>query len=237
MRAIVLPLFTFALSCAGSTPEPAAQHAEHQAGHHGEHHGERPAHQHSFADAEQWAKRFDDPKRVEWQKPEEVISAMSLEPGMRVADIGAGTGYFLPHLSGAVGAEGHVYGVDIEPSLVDYMNKRIEKEALENASTVLAAPDDPKLSDGTINRVLIVNTWHHISQRQEYGKKLQAALTADGQVYVVDYTKDSPRGPPVEHRLPPEEVAQELEGAGFSTEILSESLPYQYIVVGRKGGS
>ena len=238
-----LPISIFALAAAvllvpfaspkgAGDAEPIA-HAKEQ---HAHGHGERPAYQRRFDDAEKWAQLFDDPTRQEWQKPDEVIEKMRLAPGMVVADIGAGTGYFLSYLSKAVGEEGKVWGVDIEPTLIEYMSKRIGREGLGNAKAVLAEPDDPKLEMGSVDRVLIVNTWHHISNRVNYGKKLFAMLKRDGAIYLVDYTKESPRGPPKEHRMPPEELKAELGRAGFEMEIVEESLSYQYMVVGRKPG-
>ena len=81
----------------------------------------------SFADVEQWVAVFDDPARDAYQKPREVVRALRIRPGMRVADVGAGTGYFSRYLSAAVGAAGTVLAVDTEPELVRYLRERAEK--------------------------------------------------------------------------------------------------------------
>ncbi len=90
---------------AGPTPGHGHDHA-HNHGRHANAKGAGEHHEHSFADAEGYAKHFDSPERAAWQKPEEVVGMMAITPGMHVADLGAGTGYFLPHLSRAVGKDG-----------------------------------------------------------------------------------------------------------------------------------
>ena len=95
-------------------------------------------------------------------------------------------------------------------------------------------PDDPGLHGSPVDRILIVNTWHHIGDRESYSRKLHEALTPGGRVLVVDFTHQSSHGPPVSQRLRPEEVMAELQAGGFDVEILKESLPDQYIVVGRR---
>ncbi|RMH32486.1 MAG: methyltransferase domain-containing protein [Nitrospirae bacterium] len=189
---------------------------------------------HTFKDAELWSKRFDAPDRKDWQKPEDVIELMDIEPGMTVADIGAGTGYFLGYLSQAVGAQGRVLGLDIEPSMVDFMTNRAKHENWTNVEARVVQPDDPGLPPNSVDRILIVNTWHHITDRVNYSRKLYQALKPGGKVLIVDFTSESPHGPPVSQRLRPEEVMAELQAGGFEVEILQETLPYQYIVAGER---
>lgn len=153
---------------------------------------------------------------------------------MVVADLGAGTGYFLPHLSRAVGENGRVLALDVEPNLVDHMKKRVEKDGLANVEVQLIPTDDPKLEPGSVDVVLIVDTWHHIDARSAYAGKLAAALKPGGRVVVVDFTMDSPEGPPKKHRLPPDAVEKELAGGSLKPETLASSLPRQYVVVGRR---
>lgn len=195
------------------------------------HHG---AMHHRFVDAERWSKRFDDPERDSWQKPAVVITKMEITPGMTVADIGAGTGYFVAYLSSAVGPHGSVLGLDIEPSMVEFMTKRAKKEGLQNVEARVVDPNDPGIGTGKVDRVLIVNTWHHIAKRAAYAEILLRGLTPEGRVYIVDFTRDSPHGPPVSQRLSPERVMEELEAGGLEAKLVEETLPDQYIVVGSR---
>jgi SAM-dependent methyltransferase len=189
---------------------------------------------HRFQRAEDWAKEFDDPARDAWQRPADVIAALGLSPGMTVVDLGAGTGYFLPHLARAVGPKGRVLALDIEPDMVRYMKERAAREGLAGVEPRMVAVDDPGLPAGSVDRVLVVDTWHHIPNRAPYASKLASALAPGGAVVVVDFTKEAHRGPPPEHRLPPEQVVAELGAAGLAAAIVPAPLPEQYIVMGRR---
>jgi cyclopropane fatty-acyl-phospholipid synthase-like methyltransferase len=190
--------------------------------------GHQPMHQ-RFQDAERWAKVFDDPARDEWQKPEEVIEALALAPDAKVADIGAGTGYFAVRLARAV-PKGRVYGADLEPDMVGYLSERAEREQLPNLAAHRAAPDDPKLPE-KIDVVLVVNTYHHIGSRERYFARLREALRPGGRVAIIDFRPDSPVGPPPRHRLAAEAVKREMATAGYRIAAEHDFLPYQYFVV------
>jgi SAM-dependent methyltransferase len=210
-------------------PPPAEPHRGH---HHGQ--PDKPL-GHSFeGDPAVWAARFEGPERDGYQKPAEVVTAMKLAEGMTVADLGTGTGYFVPHLSRAVGASGRVLALDIEPTMVDHVKKRAEREKLSNVEARVVAIDDPGLAEGSVDRILIVNTWHHIPEREAYGEKLRRALERGGEIWVVDFTLETERGPPREHRIAPQQTLAELRAAGLETRLDSELLPDQYIAIGRK---
>ncbi len=197
-------------------------------------------HQHdqgSESSVEHWLPRLEGEERDSWQRPEEVVELLAISPGMVVADIGAGTGYFLGILAAAVGPEGQVLGLDVDDELVTYMQQRVVGEGWKNVESKKVAFDDPDLTPESVDRILIVNTWHHIGQREAYSGKLAAALANDGRVVIIDFTKDSPHGPPVDHRLSAAEVQSELEAAGFETEVVVEGLPHQYVVVARNPSS
>jgi ubiquinone/menaquinone biosynthesis C-methylase UbiE len=187
-------------------------------------------HHHRFDDAASWSKVFDDPARDEWQKPSAVISAMAIAPGMTVADVGAGTGYFEPHLSKATGPSGKVLAIDVEADMVRFTNERAKREGLTNVEAMLGAPADPKLAPASVDRVLVVDTWHHIEDRAAYAKKLAAALRPGGIVFIVDFTKESPHGPPAHARLTPEEISADLKAAGLEPKNVEVALPHQYMI-------
>ena len=152
---------------------------------------------------------------------------------MTAVDLGAGTGYFIGYLSEAVGPEGRVLALDTERSMVDAMHARIEQEGLRNVRPGVVNADDPALTPRSVDRVLVVNTWHHISNRVDYAEKLLTALRPGGLLLIVDFTMESPEGPPTQMRLTYDTVVAELEAAGFAAEVLEESLPYQYVIAGR----
>jgi ubiquinone/menaquinone biosynthesis C-methylase UbiE len=186
----------------------------------------------SFADVDQWAKVFDDPARDAWQKPAEVVRALALRPGMCVADLGAGTGYFSRHLAAAVGAEGSVLAVDPEPNMVAHLRARAERERTPNVVPILASPDNPRLPAGASDLILVVDTYHHIDGRLAYFRALRRALRAGGRVAIIDWQKrELPVGPPMEHKLARDQVIGEMKAAGYTLSDEPDVLPYQYFLV------
>ena len=188
---------------------------------------------HRFRSPEEWAKVFDDPARDAWQKPASVVALANVTPKSVVADLGAGTGYFEPWLSRAVGDGGKVLALDVEPGMIRYLRQRIERDHLDNVEPRLVGVDDPDLGEASVDRVLIVDTWHHVPKRVAYAGKLRHALRPGGSVIVVDFTRESSFGPPPEHRLPAEAVRDELVAGGLHARIVDEDLPEQYVVVAR----
>ena len=193
--------------------------------------------EHDFSDVAKYAKAFDSPKRDAWQKPDDVVSLLQLWPGNVVADVGAGTGYFERYLAKAVGAGGRVLALDVEPHMVAYLKQRMKKEGLANVSVQQVGATDPGQPDNSVDRVLIVNTWHHVPQRARYAAALNRALRPGGFVLIVDFTADSPEGPPAHARLAPATVIGELQTGGLSARTVAESLPLQYAVIGQKRGT
>jgi len=188
-------------------------------------------HRHSFGDAEKWAHVFDDPERDAWQKPHEVIQQLSLEPNARIADIGAGTGYFAARLANMV-PEGRVYAVDIEPDMVRYLGERARREKLQNLLPVASAPDDPKLPE-KVDLILLVDVYHHIDDRSAYFRKLRAFLRPGGRIAIIDFKLDSPEGPPRAARVGPEAVVAEMAAAGYAVAAEHAFLPRQYFLIFR----
>ena len=192
-------------------------------------------HQHSFGDAEKWAKVFDDPERDAWQKPHEVIQALELDPDAVIADIGAGTGYFAARFARMV-PQGRVYGVDIEPDMVKYLSERAKREGLKNVRAVRAAPGDPRLPEKA-DVVVLVDVYHHVEDREQYFRRLQSSLKPGGRVAVIDFRMDSPAGPPKSARIEPGRVKAEMERAGYVLAQEHGFLPNQYFLVFRPGRS
>jgi ubiquinone/menaquinone biosynthesis C-methylase UbiE len=191
-------------------------------------------HHHDFSDIAKYVKAFESPERDAWQKPDDVVSLLQLWPGNVVADIGAGTGHFEPPLAKAVGAAGRVLALDVEPRMVTYLKRRVKKEGLGNVTVQKVAANDPGLAGGSVDRLLVVNTWHHLPQRAHYAAAMNRALRPGGFVVVVDFTAESPEGPPAHARLSPAMVMAELQAGGFSARTVGESLPLQYVVIGQK---
>ena len=233
-RALTL-VFVFAACGGGAKHErPPAQAAHREPSHgepmHGEHshghHGQMP---HRFENAEQWAKVFDDPKRDAWQQPDRVIEALALAPDLVVADVGAGTGYFAVRIAPFVK---EVIATDVEADMVRYMKERAEREGIKNLRSVLTPHDDPQLPP--VDRILVVDVWHHLGDRVAYAKKLAAALKPGGFVAVVDFKLDATMGPPKKHRLAPDAIIADLRAAGLDAKLSTVALEQQYVVIARR---
>ncbi len=203
--------------CGASLPLPAAQ----------------VAHQHHPPEStEAYIKALEDPGRDKWQQPERVVQALGLKGGETVADVGAGSGYFAVRLARAVGPAGKVYAVDIDPGMLDYIQRRAHQEHLENIVTVLADPHDPKLPSGSVDLIFICDTLHHIADRQEYFPMLARALKPSGRLVNIDFRKRPlPVGPPLEMKISRENMIAEAEPAGFHLLKEYKFLAYQYFLV------
>lgn len=213
-------------------PHANAEPMKH--GHDGPHaNGEPMKHGHSFTNAEEWAKRFDDPARDAWQKPDDVIRALQLTPTSVVADVGAGTGYFAVRLARAV-PKGLVIATDLEPDMLRYLEERARREKLTNLRAVAATTTTSGLAANSVDVILVVDVWHHIDDRVAYARDLAAALRPGGRVVIVDFRLDASHGPPPAMRLAPEAIVADLRAAGFDAKLSAITLPDQYIVEARR---
>ena len=196
-----------------------------------QHQPAKPDHMdHKFDDPARFAKSFDDPARDAWQMPNRVIEALQLKPGMKVADIGAGTGYFSMRLARVPGVS--VFAVDIERKMVDYLTQRAHKEKLTNVTPVLAAAAGPNLPE-PVDVILVVDTYHHLPNRPAYFRELRKSLKPGGRIAIVDFRKDAPEGPPAHFRFTPQQIQDEMKEAGYTLQSTNDFLPRQHFLIFR----
>ena len=187
---------------------------------------------HKFDDPERYAKSFDDPARDAWQMPARVIEALALKPGQKVADVGAGTGYFSVRLARAAAAP-KVFAVDLEPKMVEHLTTRAAAEGLKNMTAVQASTTSPNLPE-PVDVVLVIDTYHHIGNRPAYFAALKAKLTPGGRLAIVDFRKGGGEGGPPDHfRFTPEQITGELAQAGYVLDRAHDFLPRQHFLVYR----
>jgi ubiquinone/menaquinone biosynthesis C-methylase UbiE len=190
------------------------------------------------ADLDPYVARLADPARDAWQKPDEVVAALHLRSGQVACDVGAGPGYFALRLARAVGPAGRVYAVDVEPKILDALRERLAASGLRNVTPVLALADDPLLPPAACDVILIVDTYHHFPDRVAYLGRLSRALRTGGRIANVDYHKrETPVGPPLDHRLAREVFLAEAQSAGLVVAEEPTFLPYQYFVILRPRGA
>lgn len=174
-------------------------------------------------------------ERAEYQQLDRVIETLALEGGDRVADIGCGTGYFTVPIAKTVGPEGKVWAIDASQEMLDYLDHRLTAEQLENVELKKVGRDDPELPSGGVDMILMVDTYHYIKKRTEYGRKLRAGLAPGGRLVVIDFRpkplEERPWGPPPEQKMSKEELTADLEKAGLKLVADHDFLEEQFFVV------
>jgi arsenite methyltransferase len=175
---------------------------------------------------------LDDPKRDVYQKPHEVLTALAIEPGEVIADIGAGSGYFTFRLAHHVGDKGRVYAVDISPDMIRHLNRRIRELKATNVTAILADADDPLLADASIDRFFFSDSWHHIENQSKYLSLIKKMLKPRGQIIMIDFQKkELPVGPPMQMKIAREDLIRQMESNGFRLTKEHTFLPYQYFLI------
>ena len=166
---------------------------------------------------------YEGPGRDRWQQPEKVVDALHIAPGSRIADIGAGGGYFTFRLADATGPQGKVYAVDVDPGMVDFLRERSRRDGYENVEALLAETDDPGLPDGEVDLVFLSNTYHHIGDRARYFANVRSDLGANGRVAVVEYQRKGWLQRLFAHSTESEVIRAEMEQAGY---VLTEDFDF-----------
>ena len=176
--------------------------------------------------------RLLDPARARWQRPAALVRALGLRPGQTVAEIGAGVGYFTLRLARAVGPRGRVYAVDPEPRMLEPLLGRLRKAGLRQVTPVLGRDDDPLLPPASCDLVLAVNTYHHVPDGPAFLRRLARLLRPHGRLANVDFhRRETPVGPPLEHRVAREAFLRDATAAGLRLAGERDFLPYQYVLL------
>ena len=157
---------------------------------------------------------MNDPSRDTWQKPKEVIEKLAIAPGSRVADVGAGGGYFTWYLAGAVGSQGTVYAVDIDETALSIIKNEMHARGITNVVPIHAEPGDAKLPE-LVELVFTCDTYHHMNDRIAYFRSLTRYLKPDGQVAILDFHPHGFFSGLLGHGTQKEVVRREMESAGY----------------------
>ncbi len=149
-------------------------------------------------------------KRDEANEAQIIMARAGIAPGMSVADIGAGNGYYTVRLSDRVGPKGRVLAQDIDPAAIANLAQRVERERLDNVSVITGKPAEPGLPKNSFDRILLVHMYHEVSEPYAFLWHLRPALKEGGQVIVVDRNQ-----PTDEHGIPPRLLFCEFEAIGY----------------------
>lgn len=179
----------------------------------------------------EWMNR---PNREETELPQRVVRAMSLSPTDKVADVGAGAGYFTLRLAPEV-PYGKVYAVDIQPALLDTIRQRAQERGFDNVVPVRGTRKNPRLPDSTLDAVLMVDAYHEFSHPHAMMEHIVEALRPGGRVYLVEYRGEDPTLPVSSlHAMTEEQARKEMRAVGLRWSETLDVLPQQHLMVFRK---
>jgi ubiquinone/menaquinone biosynthesis C-methylase UbiE len=175
--------------------------------------------------------QLEGPDRDAWQRPDRIMDALQIGEGSVVADLGAGGGWFTIRLSRQVGPNGRVYAEDIQPEMIQAMDRRIIRENLRNVLTQLGTADDPKLPAAAIDVVLIVDAYHEIERPVTLLRNAMKSLKPGGVIAIVNFKKDGGGpGPAMDERVDPDKVFADARAAGLELRKREDFLRYQYML-------
>ncbi len=175
------------------------------------------------------------PEREREEHPDEALDAIGIKSGATVADIGAGVGYFTWRLAARVGTKGVVYGEDIQPLMLNMLNKNIAARHLTNVRTVLGTIDDPKLPKDSLDLVLLVDVYHEFSEPEKMLDHIRESMKSNGRIVFLEYRGEDPEVPIKElHKMTVKQVRAEVQPEGFRFDQTIEVLPEQHIIIFRK---
>ena len=220
MRTTTLAAVLPAAALAGALLDPGATAAEGQA---------RPAHGRLFPPEDLGV--LEGPDRDAWQEPERIMDALGIADGAVVADVGAGGGWFTVRLAQRVGPNGLVYAEDIQPQMIESINRRVRRAGLTNVQSVIGTPSNPLLP-GPIDALLMVEVYGQVADPVTLLRNVRPRLKPGGRVGIVEYKLDGGGpGPPLDERVEPEAVVRDAAAAGFRLLAREDGFRYQYLLV------
>jgi len=183
--------------------------------------------------AASWLER---PEREEEERTDLLIPALKLKPGEVAADIGAGTGYIAARMAREVGENGIVYAEDIQQEMLDLLVRKVRLHGLKNVKPILGTITDPKLPEGTVDLIIMVDVYHEFDHPYEMTEGMIRALKSGGRLVFVEFRKEDPKVNIKEvHKMSEAQVKKEM--ALFPQLAWAETipiLPQQHIIIFRK---
>jgi ubiquinone/menaquinone biosynthesis C-methylase UbiE len=167
-----------------------------------------------------------------------MMASLGVKPGMTVCDMGCGNGFYTVQLAKIVGAKGKVYAVDIQPKMLEFLKERTDKEKVtETVVPVLGELWDPKLPDGKIDLILLVDVYHEFSHPEQMLAAMRRSLAPGGKIVLVEYRAEDPEVPiKPEHKMTKEQINKELLANGFKLSKEFDKLPWQHMLWFEKDG-
>ena len=177
-------------------------------------------------------------EREREERTDLLLPALAIEPGMTVADIGAGTGYISRRLAAQVGTGGVVYAVDVQPEMVGMLRTMVSSSKLLQIRPLLGAADDVRLPAASVDVALMVDVYHELAYPREVLASIVRALKPGGRVVFVEYRAEDPRVPiKAVHKMSEAQVRREASASGLSWVRTAGGLPWQHVVIFRKSSN
>ena len=174
---------------------------------------------------------LESPDRAAWQKPEQIMDVLHVADGSKVADIGAGAGWFTIHLARRVGPNGVVYSQDVQREMLEAIKRRVQREGLQNVQTTRGEGSNPNLPVAGLDAIVVVDAYQEVEDRVTFLQNLARALKPNGLIGVVNWKpgRGGP-GPPENARVDKASVITDVRAAQLRI-VDEETLPYQYMLV------
>jgi ubiquinone/menaquinone biosynthesis C-methylase UbiE len=178
--------------------------------------------------------RLDDPARLLWLPPAEVIGALVIQSGDFIADIGAGSGYFTLPLAKATGPRGQVYAVDSQARMLELLRQKLDAKQPSNIQEIQAEADSTGLPDASCHLVFMANVWHEFADRAAVLRECKRILKTDGRIAILDWRPDvePEAGPPLDHRLSATQAENDLQCTGFRLDARTNIGKFSWLIQG-----
>lgn len=169
------------------------------------------------------------------ERPELLLAALGLAPGMAVADVGAGTGYHAGRIATRIGDNGRVFAVDVQPQMLALLEDSMRRRGVRNVQPVLGTATDTGLPPGAIDLALMVDVYHELSHPREILDSVARALKPGGRLVLVEYRAEDDRVPikPL-HKMSEAGIRREVEASGLVWQQTVTTLPWQHVVIFRR---
>ncbi len=191
------------------------------------------AHRHKFDPSQ--AHKLENPERTQWLPPHEIIGRLELEPGWQIADIGAGTGYFALPMARAVGSQGQVLAVDLEPALLARIQAKLTGSDIINVRCVQGEASSTGLAAASCHCAFYANVWHEFDDHGAVLEEALRILKPAGEIAILDWRPDvaPDHGPPIAHRLSAAQAMASLQSLGFEKTRAENIAKYTWLVRAR----
>ena len=178
--------------------------------------------------------KLEDPERLNWLPPDEVARMLGIAAGMRVADIGAGSGFFAIPFARRT-SPARLLAVDLQPAMLEILRTKLQQHGSPaNIELIEGAADATNLASDGCDLAFLANVWHEVEDQAAVLREVARILAPGGRLAILDWRTDvqQPPGPPIEHRIAAGQVAATLSSAGWKVRLTAEVGSHSYLAVG-----